>query len=348
MTRYALSLSLALLATPVLAQTETKTVSGADVAIYNLVGRMRAVAGAGNAVSVEIRRGGPDASKLRVETGTIRNRQTLRVIYPADRIVYPDMRGSRVDISVREDGTFSDGSSWNEFRDMDRTYIRSSGSGFEAYADLVVSVPKGQRIALYLAAGRVDVSNVDGDILIDVASADVDVNGTKGPLSLDTGSGRVSVRDVTGDVSVDAGSGGITLGRVKGNVLTLDSGSGSVDASEIEVKDFKADVGSGGVRVSKLSAATVSVETGSGSASIELIGAVERMDVESGSGGVTLRAPANLSAEIDAETGSGGFQTDFDILTRRLSRNHVQGKIGDGKGRVRLESGSGTIRLLKN
>jgi lia operon protein LiaG len=347
MTRYALSLSLALLAAPVLAQTETKAIGGSDVAIYNLAGRMRAVAGAGKEVSVEIRRGGPDASKLRIETGMIRNRQTLRVVYPADRIVYPDMRGSRLDINVREDGTFSDGT-WDEFRNMDRTYIRSSGSGFEAYADLVVSVPKGQKIALYLAAGRVDVTNVEGDILIDVAQAEIDVTGTKGPLTLDTGSGRVSVRDVTGDVSVDAGSGGITMGRIKGTSLTLDSGSGSVDASDIDVRDFRADVGSGGVRVSRLKAATVSVETGSGSTNIDLIGDLERMDVESGSGGVTLRAPANLSAEIDAETGSGGFQTDFDILTRRLGRNHVQGKIGDGKARVRLESGSGTIRLLKN
>jgi lia operon protein LiaG len=90
------------------------------------------------------------------------------------------------------------------------------------------------------------------------------------------------------------------------------------------------------------------VETGSGGATLELLSNVERLNVETGSGGVTVRAPATLSAEVDIETGSGGFQTDFEITTRRLSRNHVEGRIGDGRGRVRLEAGSGTIRLLKN
>ena len=64
--------------------------------------------------------------------------------------------------------------------------------------------------------------------------------------------------------------------------------------------------------------------------------------------GVTIRAPGTLGAEVEAETGSGGFQTDFEITTRRLSRNHFAGTIGSGKGRIRIESGSGSVRLLKN
>lgn len=347
MHRFSIAAALLAVATPAFGQVETKSVQGADVAIYNLAGRVKAVPGTGSSVSVEITRAGPDASKLRVETGRVRSRETLRIVYPADRIVYPDMRGSRVDLGVREDGTFSDGSS-DEFRSRDRVYIRSTGAGFEAHADMVVSVPRGQKVALYLAAGRVDVTNVDGDVLVDVASADVDVSGTKGPLTLDTGSGRVSVRDVTGDVTLDAGSGGITLRQIKGSVLHLDSGSGSVEGSDIDVKEFTADVGSGGVRLYRLKSPNVTVETGSGGANLELIGDLERMRVESGSGGVTVRAPATLSAEIEAETGSGGFQTDFEVVARRMGRDHIQGRIGDGKARIRLESGSGTIRLLKN
>ena len=67
-----------------------------------------------------------------------------------------------------------------------------------------------------------------------------------------------------------------------------------------------------------------------------------------GSGGATIRVPATVSAEIDAETGSGGFSTDFEVVTRRLGRNHISGRIGDGKGRITIEAGSGTVRLLKN
>jgi lia operon protein LiaG len=330
------------------AQTEQRTIRGADVAIYNLAGRMRAVAGSGDAVAVEITRVGADASKLRIESGAIRGRETLRVVYPADRIVYSDLGGrSRSSIHVREDGTFSEGD-WQDWRDRNRVDIRSYGPGLDAHADLVVRVPKGQKIALFLAVGRVEVTNVEGDILVDVASADVDIGGVKGALSLDTGSGRVSVRDVTGELTIDTGSGGLSVERVKGTSLRLDSGSGGIQATDIDVAEFTADVGSGGLRVFRLQSPRVRAETGSGGVSIELMGEVRDLDVETGSGGVTIRAPATLNAEVNVETGSGGFQTDFEITTRRVSRNHVEGRIGEGKGRVTVEAGSGTVRLLKN
>jgi lia operon protein LiaG len=345
MRRFASAIALSLLATSAVAQTENRTVKGKDVAIYNLVGRLRAVAGTGDAVSVDITRSGADASKIKIATGTLRGRETLRIVYPREDIIYPDLRrGSRTTINVNEDGTFGDG---NDSRWDDRITIRGSGTGIEAYADLVVKIPKGQRISLNLAVGRVEVANVEGEVMVDVSSADVDVADLKGILNLDTGSGRVGVRNVTGDVIVDAGSGGITIDRVSGGILDLDTGSGSVEISGVDVKELKADVGSGGVRIMALKSPNVTVETGSGSAYLELLGVVERVSVESGSGGVTIRAPANLSAEIDAETGSGGFSSDFEILSRRFGRRHVEGTIGDGKGRIRLESGSGSIRLLK-
>ena len=63
-----LAASFALLATPLAAQqAERFTLQGATVAVYNLVGTMRVVGGDGGAVVAEVTRGGPDASKLRIE-----------------------------------------------------------------------------------------------------------------------------------------------------------------------------------------------------------------------------------------------------------------------------------------
>jgi lia operon protein LiaG len=334
------------LATSVFAQTETRTVEGPTVAIYNLAGRLRAVAGTGDAVTIEITRGGADASKLRVETGTIRGRETLRIVYPADRIVYPDSRRSRTQITVREDGTFGEGD-WRDF-DRDRVDIRGYGPGFEAFADLVVRIPKGQKVELFLAVGRVEVTGVEAELMVDVSAADVDVSGVKGNLILDTGSGRVAVRDVTGNVNIDSGSGGLSVDRLAGDVLRIDSGSGGVEGNDVTVREFSADIGSGGLRMFRMKAAHVSAETGSGGINLELLSDVERMNIETGSGGATIRVPATLSADVEAETGSGGFSTDFPITTRRFSRNHIEGRIGDGKGRIRIEAGSGSVKLLKN
>jgi lia operon protein LiaG len=347
MSRIGLLAATSLLAAPLLAQSETKTVKGATVAIYNIAGRMRAVAGTGDAVVVEITRGGADASKLRVETGTLRGRETLRIIYPSDRIVYPQSR-SRTSLNVREDGTFNDGGDWSGWGDRDRVQIRDYGPGLEAFADLVVRIPKGQKIDLYLAVGRAEISNVEGDLVVDVSAAEVDIAGLKGNLALDTGSGRVAVRDVTGNLDIDTGSGGITVERITGDVLRIDSGSGGVETTDVTVREFAADIGSGGLRAFRMKARQVSAQTGSGGINLELASDIERLNVETGSGGVTIRLPATLGAEIDAETGSGGFSTDFDITTRRFGRNHVEGRIGDGRGRIHIEAGSGTVRLLKN
>ena len=330
---------------------EQRSVKGATVAVYNLVGRMRAIAGTGAAVGVEITRGGRDASRLRVETGTIGGRETLRIVYPSDRIVYPSLTRSRTSMNVRPDGTFGDWTNdeWrSRSRGDDRVEIRGYGDGLEAFADLVVRIPKGQRIELFLGVGRLDVANVEGNIMVDVSAADVDVSGTTGTLSLDTGSGRVAVRDVTGDLYIDTGSGGLTVDRAKGTILNLDSGSGGVHSSDMEFREIRADVGSGGLRMYRVKASDVQAETGSGGIVLELLSDVQRLDVETGSGGATIRAPATLSAEVEAETGSGGFSTDFEITTRRMGRNHIQGRIGEGKGRIRIEAGSGSVRLLKN
>lgn len=340
----ALALS-ALVAVPALAQPEQRSVKGSTVAIYNLAGRLRVVAGTGDAVIVAITRGGADAAKLRIETGVIGGRETLRVVYPGDQVVYPDSR-SRTSVDVRSDGTFSDGS-WQD-RNRDRVDIRGHGPGLEAFADLVVRMPKGQKIELFLAVGRAEITNVEGDIMLDVGAAEVDVSGVRGNLTLDTGSGRVAVRDVTGNLSVDTGSGGLSLDRVTGDILRIDSGSGGVQGNDITVREFNADIGSGGLRVFRMRAPLVTAETGSGGITLELMSDVERLTVETGSGGATIRVPATLSAEVEAETGSGGFSTDFEITTRRMSRNHIVGRIGEGRGRIRIEAGSGSVRLLKN
>jgi DUF4097 and DUF4098 domain-containing protein YvlB len=155
------------------------------------------------------------------------------------------------------------------------------------------------------------------------------------------------VRDVTGDLDVDTGSGGLTIDRVTGTSLRLDSGSGGVEGSDISVTEFRADVGSGGLRIARMKAQDMDVDAGSGGTSLELLSVFDRLVIDAGSGGVTVRAPAALGAQVDVETGSGGFQSDFEISTRRVSRNHVEGTIGDGKGRIRIEAGSGTVRLLK-
>ena len=74
----------------------------------------------------------------------------------------------------------------------------------------------------------------------------------------------------------------------------------------------------------------------------------KRIDVDAGSGGVTLTLPASLGAEVDIDTGSGGIDSDFAVTSNRFERNHLTGRIGNGSSRIHIESGSGSVHLKKS
>jgi lia operon protein LiaG len=347
------SLGIALLAGPVVAhagaQTERRSISGDRVAIYNLAGRLRVQPGTGGEVVVEVTRGGHDASQLTLATGAIRGAQTLRVIYPSDRLIYDDLsHRSRTTMRVNDDGTFDDNNDDRDSFGRRRVEVRDSGSGLDAHADLVVSVPKGQRASIHWGIGEATVTNVDGDLNVSVGSGHLTSEHTHGLLRLDTGSGGLTVTDAQGDVTLDTGSGGVSVTGVHGDALAIDAGSGSVRGGDIDVKTLKADVGSGGLRLDRVKATRVSIDAGSGSTQLELLTVVEHLDVDAGSGGVEVRLPGAQGADIDIETGSGGIESDFAVQTTHLERHHLRGKIGDGRGNIKIEAGSGTVRLIKS
>ena len=331
--------------------TERHAIPGGSVAVYNLAGRLRVEGGAGSDVVVEVTRGGADASRLRIEKGPHRDWETLRVVYPADRVVYPRLEGSgsRTDLRVDEHGFFgdSDDSDRGLHFGRDRVQIRGSGDGLEAWADLRVVVPRGKRVAVHLAVGEALVANVDGDLSVDVHAASITTEHTRGKLNLDTGSGSVRVSDAQGNVNLDTGSGGVTISNVRGDELRMDTGSGSINGSGIDVHLLDADVGSGGVRLTGVKASRISLDTGSGNTDVEVLTDVDDVNVDAGSGGVSLRLPANAGAEVEIETGSGGVETDFPIQVSRMERNYLRGRLGDGRGRIKIDSGSGRVRLLK-
>jgi hypothetical protein len=309
---------------------------------------MRVERGEGDRVVVEITRGGADAGRLTIATGDLRGRSTLRVRYPEDEIVYRQSDGrGRSTFSIYDDGTFGDDNHRDD-GDRRRVEVRSYGSGLEAHADVRVLMPKGVTLFVRNGVGETTVENVDGTLDVSTAAGHVTASHVRGALTIDNGSGGSELSDVTGDVTLDSGSGGSTLDGVRGGTLHMDVGSGSLRGREIEMREIVADVGSGGVRLAGVKTQKLHLETGSGGSDVELLTPPDDVQVEAGSGGVTLRLPAALNATLDIETGSGAIDTDFEVKVSRLERRALRGTVGDGHGRIRIESGSGNVRLLKH
>lgn len=320
---------------------ERRSLSG-DAAVYDLAGTVRVVAGAGRDVVVDVARRGRDASRLRIAQGAVRGRDALRVVYPDDDVVYPAIGRSRTRVRVRDDGTFGDGSGGREVE------IHAAGRGTEAWADLTVALPAGGRLAVHLLAGDASVTNVDGDLLLDVGQATIATERTRGRLVIDAGSGRVRIADAQGEVNIDAGSGDIDVRDLDARLFRVDGGSGGVTGTNVKAERIDLDLGSGDTRLGRVTSRDVRVDAGSGSVDLDFVADVDDVRIDVGSGAVTLRVPPSLGASLDVDTGSGGIESDVPIRVTRRERDRLIGSLGDGQGRIAIDGGSGKVRILKN
>ena len=344
-----LCLATLLLVAPLAAQqTERFTLAGSEVAIYNLVGALSVVGGNGPEVVVNVTRSGLDAGRLTVDHFPVRGLPALRIVFPGDRIVYPAMgRHSNTQLTIREDGTWG-GGDWDRHRDgSHQIRISGDGDGLEASARMDITVPAGRKVRLFVGVGSVDIRNVDGTLLVDVASANITSSATQGNFILGTGSGDIEVSNHDGGLSLDTGSGDIAVTTQKNGALNIDTGSGSVRTSGITASTIKIDTGSGDIRLGDVTATRASLETGSGSIEARFRTPVEDLSVETGSGDVLLRLPDGLNVTVDLETSSGDLTVDFPVQLIHKEDSSLRGRIGDGRGQIRVESGSGDISLLK-
>ncbi len=322
---------------------ERFTLRGERVAIWNLAGRTRIEPTSGSEVVVEVTRGGDDGRRLTVESSNER----LVVRYPDRDVVYREARGGNynVRLTLDDDGSFESG--YDEMARGRSVEVRSSGGGLEAHADLRILVPRGQRIRIMIGVGEIEASNVDGDLELSTRVTGVTATGMKGRVSARSGSGTVRVERSEAEVLATTGSGSVELREVKGRDVRASTGSGTVTGYEVTAERFEASTGSGGVRVEELTAGDVRASAGSGTIRLEMTKIADAV-IRTGSGSVHLTLPTVVNVEVEINTGSGGITTDFPVTMEGVRRRELRGRIGTGAdGRVRINTGSGSVRLLK-
>jgi DUF4097 and DUF4098 domain-containing protein YvlB len=129
---------------------------------------------------------------------------------------------------------------------------------------------------------------------------------------------------------------------------------GATVSGDVEVEDVRSDVEattvSGDVYVATSETAWGS--TVSGSIEIEMGRADWReMEYSTVSGDITLYVPEDFGADVDFESLSGDFRSDFDVMVRRRSGRFVgsemEGRIGDGGRSLSLRTVSGDVRIRR-
>ena len=194
-----------------------------------------------------------------------------------------------------------------------------TGSGDQNISDVQLA------LTARTGSGNITVDNIGADVHIRSGSGDLKITTVKGALDAETGSGNIHARGVAGGVSANAGSGEIEVEQVASGNVRVGTGSGSVKLRGVKGA-LKAETGSGDITVD-------GDPTGD-------------WRVGAGSGSIDLKLPANASFNIDARTSSGSLKVNRQITMQgTFSRNHVQGKVGNGGVLLDLHTGSGDIQV---
>jgi hypothetical protein len=155
-------------------------------------------------------------------------------------------------------------------------------------------------------------------------SGDIKVDGLGENAKLNTGSGSIHATGLHGRFSVSTGSGSIYAEQTGSGDVKAETGSGSIELREVH-GGLRAETGSGSIRVGGAPTSDWKLGTGSGSVELWL-----------GSAGFTL----------EASTGSGSIHSDHAVTAQGASsKHHLAGKLNGGGPTVRIETGSGDIRI---
>ncbi len=155
-------------------------------------------------------------------------------------------------------------------------------------------------------------------------SGDINDDGVGANAKLNTGSGSIHATGLQGGFKVETGSGDIYAEQTGEGDVRAQTGSGRIELKEIH-GGLHAGTGSGDIRISGSPTSDWKLDTGSGSVEF---------------------TPGNTGFVLDASTGSGSVHSDHEMTVQgSFDRHHITGKINGGGPTVRIETGSGDVRI---
>lgn len=184
---------------------------------------------------------------------------------------------------------------------------------------------------------------------VNTVSADIQVDGVAGErLELESVSGRIGAVSAAGQVTLKTVSGRIE-GRGEGRQWTVGTVSGAINLDGI-AGDLRVESVSGAIELATGPVTRLRGETVSGRirASV-LLAQAATVAMQSVSGAIELSLPGPVDARIQASTFSGPVRSDFGTPERGGigGGQRLDVREGDGGAEVRLESFSGSVRILR-
>jgi len=295
-------------------------------------GGVEVKAGAGNSVHVDVYR--------KVEASTKEEAQRILDDYSLTSAA----EGNQVHLR----GQFQTG--WKPFRETGR-FNHCHNNMCLSYAEnlrefqYVLSVPRQLNLHVRTEAGDVAVPDMDGSLVIETSAGTIEAGNIAkeatlrtaggsiragrigGPAMLDTAGGDIESGDINGSADVRTAGGSIRIGKVNGPVNAKTAGG------EIEIES---------------ASGSVNAKTVGGSISARLAKLDSASSLETLAGNVTLYLPADVKANLKAETRSGDDNIENEFDRDQDQGRHVDQPINGGGPQVYLKASYGRVQVRKN
>ena len=188
---------------------------------------------------------------------------------------------------------------------------------------------------------RIDCISEDGDIELD------DVVATE--VLIDLEDGDLNIRGLQGDLVVDSEDGDVVLrdGKTPSCRISLEDGDLTIRQSE---GDFEIDVEDGEVELYQIRAGMLDIRAEDGDIDADLLKTEDiDLDVATEDGDVIIDLEPGISATFSIETEEGRIRVDLpNAKDLREKRRRASGELGDGDGRIRIDTGGGDVILRES
>jgi len=218
------------------------------------------------------------------------------------------------------------------------------------------------------AAGQED-TGAGESIKLKSSSGPLTAENVKGPVSLETSYGSIACKNISdGDIKLKSSSGKITLSKasfsdcdartsygsvvcdeLKGNSINLHSDSGSVNVTTASASTIAVSTSYGRINCQEITTGDLTAKSGSGNIDIACSQSTPleiAAEVATSYGSIDFASPPDFSGQVDLKTSYGSIRTDLLItIAGEITKKRIQGKIGDGKGKLCLQTSSGSIKI---
>jgi DUF4097 and DUF4098 domain-containing protein YvlB len=210
----------------------------------------------------------------------------------------------------------------------------------------------GDNITVKSSSGSITAEIIKGSTQLTTSYGSITCTDmSDGDIKLKTSSGKIKLSNASfGDCDAHTSYGSIVSDELKGKSIKLHSGSGSINLTESSADTTNISTSYGRITCRQITTNNITAKSGSGNLDITCSDSTPAQivaDLVTSYGSIDFTAPQNFTGQVDLSTSYGSIRTGRPItINGEISKKKLEGTIGEGNGKLHMQTGSGSINLI--